>query len=202
MARLPPYSKYCVVWRDFALASLNVWSRLRALHGLLRHAVHDRRLRQPGGLQHRRGQVDDVLKLGANLTLRLDPLRPVDHGGVARRGKRRMALPADHRRAARLSPWHGVVPAGFRSTQIVDVLQQVLHRFGHAVERGQLVERPDRTTEGRPAVVAGDPDDQGVVQFAEVLDGLNQSTDLVVGVLGHARRRLPSPAPGLAAPPA
>ena len=96
-----------------------------------------------------------------------------------------MALPADHRRAARLAPWHGVMAAGFRPTQIVDVLQQVLHRFGHAVEQRQLVERPDRTTEGRPAVVAGDPDDQRVVQFAEVLDGLNQSTDLVVGVLGH-----------------
>ena len=40
-----------------------------ALHWLLRHAVHDRRLRQTGRFQHRRGQVDDVLKLRENLTL-------------------------------------------------------------------------------------------------------------------------------------
>ena len=140
MARLPPYSKYWVVWRDFALRVVERVKQAAALQGPLRHAVDDLRLREPGRLQHGRGEVDDVLKLGANLTLRLDPLGPVDDGGVARCGKGRMPLTADHRRATRLTPWHGVMSAGFRSTQIVDVLQQVLHRFGYAVERGQLVE--------------------------------------------------------------
>ena len=49
---------------------------------LLLDAVHERRLRQPGRLEHGRGDVDHVGELRADLAVRLDPRRPVDDRAV------------------------------------------------------------------------------------------------------------------------
>jgi len=48
-----------------------------ALDRLLCHAVDRGRLRQPDHIQERWSEVDDVVKLGAQFALRLDPLSPV-----------------------------------------------------------------------------------------------------------------------------
>ena len=62
-----------------------------------------------------------------------------------------------------------------------------LHLFGgghhvDAVEERDLVGCPQRTPFGAGAVVAVDVDDQGVVELADVLDGLDDTADLVVVV--------------------
>ena len=58
----------------------------------------------------------------------------------------------------------------------------VLDRHGNAIEGGELVRRAVEHAFGARAVVAADVDDQGVVEFAEVFDGLDDPADLVVGV--------------------
>ena len=58
----------------------------------------------------------------------------------------------------------------------------VLHRHGNAIEGGELVRRAVEHAFGTRAVVATDVDDQGVVEFAEVFDGLDDPSDLIVGV--------------------
>ncbi len=58
----------------------------------------------------------------------------------------------------------------------------VLDRHGNAIEGGELVRRAVEHAFGARAVVAADVDDQGVVEFAEVFDGLDDPADLMVGV--------------------
>ena len=58
----------------------------------------------------------------------------------------------------------------------------VLDRHGDAVEGRELVRRAVEHAFGARAVVAADVDDQGVVEFAQVLDRLDHPADLVVGV--------------------
>ena len=57
-----------------------------------------------------------------------------------------------------------------------------LHRHGNAIEGGELVRCAVEHAFGARAVVATDVDDQGVVEFAEVFDGLDDPADLIVGV--------------------
>ena len=71
--------------------------------------------------------------------------------------------------------------------------QRRLGRVGHAVEEAPLVERAVRTALAAGAVV-GDHDDDGVVELARLLEVVEDTTDLVVGVrdepgehLRHAR---------------
>ncbi len=58
-------------------------SHARAVHRLLTDAVHAGWLGDAGGLQHRGGDVDDVVELIADLALRLDSLRPAHDHPVA-----------------------------------------------------------------------------------------------------------------------
>ena len=58
----------------------------------------------------------------------------------------------------------------------------ILHRHGNAVESGELVRRAVEHTFGTRAVVAADVDDEGVVQLAQIFDGLDDTPDLMVGV--------------------
>ena len=58
----------------------------------------------------------------------------------------------------------------------------VLHRHFNAIERGEFVRRAVEHAFGARAVVATDVDDQGVVELAEVFDGLDDPSDLMVGI--------------------
>ena len=69
----------------------------------------------------------------------------------------------------------------FRSPERVPE-KLVLHRHGNAVEGGELVRRAVEHAFRARAVVATDIDDQGVVEFTEVFDGLDDPTDLIIGV--------------------
>jgi hypothetical protein len=58
----------------------------------------------------------------------------------------------------------------------------VLDRHGNAVEGGELVRRAIEHAFGTRAVVPTNVDDQCVAELAEVFDGLDNPTDLMVGV--------------------
>jgi hypothetical protein len=82
------------------------------------------------------------------------------------------------------------VREGFRTAPLVDQRDQVLDLLGHAVEVGHLVVHADEAAFGAGAVVAGDVDEQRVVEFADLLERFLEATDLVVGVLEEPREHL------------
>src|SRR5262249_46927226 len=69
----------------------------------------------------------------------------------------------------------------------------VFDRYGNAIEGGELVRRAVKHAFGAGAVVATDVNDQRVVEFAQVFNGLNDATDLIVGIseVGPVDIRLP-----------
>ena len=87
-------------------------------------------------------------------------------------------------------PAGGHVREGFRTAPLVDQRDEVLHLLGHAVEVGHLVVHADEAALGAGAVVAGDVDEQRVVQLADVLQRLHEPPDLVIGVLQESREHL------------
>jgi hypothetical protein len=84
-----------------------------------------------------------------------------------------------------------------RESEVVDPGRQVLQRLGDAVPVAQLVHDAVQATLGRGAVVAGDVDDQGVVQLAGLLDRLDDAADLMVGVLHRSAEHLHPAGPDL-----
>ena len=58
----------------------------------------------------------------------------------------------------------------------------IFHRHRNAIEGGEFVRRAVDHPFGARAVVATDIDDQGVVEFAQVFDGLDDPADLIVGI--------------------
>src|SRR6516225_12065079 len=55
-------------------------------------------------------------------------------------------------------------------------------RYGNAIEGGELVRRAVAHAFGARAVVTTNINDQRVVEFAQVVDGLDDATDLIVGI--------------------
>ena len=155
-----------------------------ALDGALRGTVDDSRLRQTGRLEDGRHHVDHVMPLAAQLTLALDAIRPMHDQGVAG-----AAVVGGHL----LGPGEGRVEAdrpagrhvriGGRVAPRVVVLQHEVDvgALGHVVEVGVLVEQPVHQAFGAGAVVAGDVEDQRVVELTHVLDRLDDPARLVVG---------------------
>ena len=158
----------------------------RAFHRRLQHPVDHRRLRQPGRFEDRRCDVDDMGELRPQPTLLLDPVGPVHDGPVAGAAPVRSDLLGPlERGAVRPRPPDGVVVVRARRTQLVELGDQELRGLerGHPVEVGHLVERPVDRPFGRGAVVADDVVDDRVVEDPEILDGVDQPADVMVGVL-------------------
>ena len=65
---------------------------------------------------------------------------------------------------------------------VVEIFELLFDRRIGAVEHRHFVRRAVQLAFGTGAVVAVDVDDQRVVELAEVLDRLDDATDLVVGV--------------------
>jgi hypothetical protein len=112
-----------------------------------------------------------------------DVARPGHGDTLARAAEmRRHLLGPLERRAERPRPARGKVrERPLRAPELVPE-QLILHRHRNAIEEGELVRRAVKHALGACAVVAADVDDQRVVQFAEVFDGLDHPADLVVGV--------------------
>ena len=80
----------------------------------------------------------------------------------------------------------------FRSPERVPK-KLIFDRHGNAIEGRELVRCAVEHALGARAVVATDVDDQGIVEFAEVFDRLDNPPDLMVGVgkVGPINIRLP-----------
>ena len=123
-----------------------------------------------------------------------DARRPVHHHRVAGAAQMRADLLAPfERRIAGPGPRGGVVGVHHRAAPRLDAAvalgQLELHLVGErdAVLHRHLVERAGDSALHAGAVVTPDPDDQRVVQFAELLDCVNHPPDVVVCVFGIAR---------------
>ena len=146
-------------------------------------------------VQDRRDHVDDVRILGAYLAARADPPRPVHQervGGAAAVG---LPLPPAERRVARPGPPPRVVVEGGWAAEFIDLGEAVLQRFGRVVEELQLVGGARRAALGAGPVVRNDHD-QRVVELPDLLQEVEQTADVMVGVgqetgvhLHHPRRQ-------------
>ena len=167
------------------------------LDRVLLNAVHRNRLRQTGRLEDRRGHVNHVGKLRANLAPGFDALGPVDDGAVAR------AAPVGGDLLGPLvggvhgvRPAHGVVVVGFRPAEFVDPLREVLGRLEglQLVEVAHLVEGPVDPTLGRGAVVTDNVVNERVVEDVQLLQQGHDPANMVIGVFQEARIHLHLPA--------
>ena len=182
-------AEHLEVLRLAAFGSVDVVERVRHADAVQRHlldAVDERRLGQPGDVEHRRGDVDDVMELRAHLAPGLDARRPVHDRAVAGSAPvRRDLLRPLVRRVHRVRPADRVVVVGVGRAELVDVRRHHLGRLElrGAVEDEQLVERAVDRALGARAVVADDVVDERVVEHVEVLERVEQPADVVVGVL-------------------
>ena len=108
-------------WRSAAPASSKAYAMLTPCSGVCMTPSTNCRLRQAGGLEHRRCDVDHVRELVAELALGLDPARPVHDRAVAGAAPVRGDLLRPLvRRAQRVRPADGVVVVGVRPAELVD----------------------------------------------------------------------------------
>ena len=139
--------------------------------------------RDTGRLEDRRHDVDDVVELAANVARVADVAGPRDRHALRRAAEMgRYLLHPFERRVECPGPRRRVVREGtFGAPELVPE-ELILDRHLDAVEGGELVGRAVDHAFGARAIVAADVDDQGVVELAQVLDGLDDTADLVVGV--------------------
>ncbi len=151
--------------------------------GLLLDAVDRIGRRDAGRFEDGRDDVDDVMELAADAARVIDVAGP-GHGhalGGAAEVRRHLLHPLE-RGVHRPRPLCGVMrECPFRSPERIPE-KLVLNRHFNAIEGGELVRRAVQHAFGARAVVATDIDDQGVVEFTEVFDCLDDPTDLMVGV--------------------
>ena len=118
-------AEHLEVLRLVPLGRLGVVERVQhadALDRRLLDAVDDRRMRQPGGFEDRRRDVDHVMELAADLALGLDAVRPVHDRAVARAAPvRRHLLGPLVGRVHRVRPADRVVVVGFGPAEVVDL---------------------------------------------------------------------------------
>ena len=155
----------------------------------LRNAVHHGGFGQPGRFQDGLGDVDHVVKLVAGLAFVSKAVGPVHNGAVAGAAPVRGHLLGPLiRRAQGVCPADRVVVVGLRRAEVIDLGQQELGGFDfrHAVQHRHLVEGAVQGAFGRGAVVADDVVDQGVLEHAQVVEGVDEAPNLVVGLLEEA----------------
>jgi hypothetical protein len=166
-----------------------VVERVRHAHSVQRHlleAVDEVGLREPCHVEHRGGDVDHVVELGADLALGLDAIRPVDDCAIAGAAPvRRHLLGPLVGGAHRVGPAHRIVVVGGGGTDVVDVGDEVVGRLelGCPVEQEHLVDAAVDCAFGTRAVVADDVVDERVVEDLEVVEGVEQPADVEVRVL-------------------
>ena len=84
-------------------------------------------------------------------------------------------------------PADGVVRIRVRAAVLVEAAQQIRDVLGRFVQSRPFDETAVQVADDGAAVVAEDVEEQRVVELAQLLDRVDQPTDLVVGVLGQRR---------------
>ena len=131
-----------------------------------------------------RDHVDEVVVLGTNGPLVLDPRGPRDDERVRVPAQVGVLLPLLERRVARQRPAHRVEGIGFGAADLVENLDHLLNRFrveiAVTVGVGHPVLQPFL---GRPVV--RHHDDERVVADAQFIERREQPAEVVVGVVEH-----------------
>ena len=145
------------------------------------YSVDLRRGIDPDQLEQGRHDVDgvDVLMPGAAGPSEL--AGPVGDERVTDAAFVGFAFPALERGVPGPGPTPGVVVVSIGTAQLIDPGQVLFHVLGFEVEEVQLVERSPGTPLGRGSVVAHDQDDR-VLELSDLLDEVEQTSDLGVGV--------------------
>ena len=155
-----------------------------ALDRRLFDAVHRLGSIDAGDLQQGGHDIDDMHELLAQAALVLDSLRPGDHHALPHTAEPRGVLfEPGERRVKGPGPARRHVVVGLLRTPHVVPLHLYVHRHHvDAVEERDFVGCAERATFGAGAVVAVDVDDKRVVEFAHIVDGLDDTADFVVVV--------------------
>ena len=159
-----------------------------ALDRALLDAVHMRRLRDAGHREHGRRDVDDVVELVRTSPCARNP-GPLDDRAVPRAAPvGRDLLGPLVRGASRVRPADRVVVVRVRRAEVVDARGHGLGglQVRGAVEEDHLVERALEGALGARPVVADDVQDERVLERPELLDGVDDAPDMVIGVLEEA----------------
>ena len=181
---MPAISKYWVVCRSFAVRVVKRIDQALPFHRNLGRAVHDLGFRQTCGLENGRRDIDHVAEVRADFVLRFDALGPVGHHANAGAAEvRRHLFDPLKGRIEGHGPAGSHMRVGFGAAPFVHQREQILEFLGHAVEVGHLVEHAVHAALGAGPVVAGDVEDQRVVELANILERLNDPADFVVGML-------------------
>ena len=190
IARLPKFSKYCWVCRSGASASASESANVTPVIGCcstpstwvgcgipaMSRMVGPMSVtwvncdRRPPASVMRSRPADDQRVAGA-AEVRGDLLAPLERG-VAGPRPRRGVVRVHHLGAPRLQP-----------APLQGELHLLLVGEREPVDHRALVERAGRRALEAGAVVAPDPDHDGVVELAHLLDRVEQPADVVVGVL-------------------
>ena len=161
-----------------------------AVHRLLLDPVDGVGHGDPGDVEDHGRDVDDVGELRTQPAGVVDAVGPVHDQRVARPAEVRADLLAPlERRVPRPRPRGAVVGVHDRRAPLVQPAVALgeleLHLVGQrdAVLHRQLVERAGDRPFHAGAVVTPDPQDQRVVELAQLLDRVDHAADVVVGVL-------------------
>ena len=174
------------------LGSFGIVERVRhadALDRPLLDAVYGERLGETGDFENGRRDVDDMMKLGADLSLTFDSLGPMHDGAVAGAAEVRGDLLGPLvGRVHGVCPSHRVVVVGLDPAELVQSLRQKLGglQLREARQWSHLVEAALERTLRRGAVVADDQINQRVFQNAEIRERIHEPTDVMVGMLHEA----------------
>ena len=154
-----------------------------AVHRALLDAVDRIGRRDAGHFENGRHDVDHMVELAANAAHVVDMAGP-GHGhalGGTAKVRRHLLRPLERRVHRPRPACREVRERPFRSPERVPE-ELILDGHLNAIEEGEFVRCAVEHPFGARAVVAADVDDQGVVELAEVFDGLDDPADLVVGV--------------------
>ena len=81
---------------------------------------------------------------------------------------------------------------GFGPTPIIGTSQHAIDRLGvkNTVQVNKLIKCTFQPTFTAGPVIAHDIDEKGVIKFIDLIDGIDQTTDLDIRVLGKSSKRL------------
>ena len=85
------------------------------------------------------------------------------------------------------------VVIGHGAADLIEVRKHVGHALLDAVQRRDLVEGPVRPAFAARTIVSKYVDEQCIVQHVHVLEGIHETADLNIGVLGESRKGLHQP---------
>ncbi len=152
-----------------------------SLNWNLRRPIHGFGFRKTSRLQDRWGNINDVMPLRSDFALRLDSLRPVNDEAISCAAIASCNLLGPGKRSiSGDGPTRCVMTVGLRSTEFINLLQDIGNRFRNAVEIGHFVEQAVHRSFGTGAVVTNDVENESVIHLSQVFNCFHNPADFEV----------------------